>query len=379
MKKLFFLFFISLLFVSNAAKAQVGMSCDSAFALTYVSPLSSELNEPDHKTTDSIYWYKFSALNEKIRMSIKSSLDPAIWKIKKAVLYGGTCTSLTQLGGDTLNASSDTTLTFDVDSLIPGATYYLAVTKGTFISCPPTGKCLQNDTAYYRISLQVQTNPCSSCTQGMTSPPCDFVCNGNFEFGNAPNGAFNINEACGWSNAGGGTCDYFSSSSTNFDSNIGCNRFGDEQPLSGTGYAGFGCTYSQGYFEYLKTTLTATMVPGQTYTVGLWLSRAEYTSESIGQLGVYFANSSFTQQANNGPLNLIPQLTLNGPTIPTSGWAHFTWSYVATGNEYYMLVGATTVAGGNPGCTTTNCYNPFPFNPIGNSCVAGDATITLMV
>ncbi|MFL5753441.1 MAG: hypothetical protein ACJ76F_08540 [Bacteroidia bacterium] len=55
MKKIFFLSFISLLFASNAAKAQVGMSCDSAFALTHVSSLSSELNEPDHKTTDSIY------------------------------------------------------------------------------------------------------------------------------------------------------------------------------------------------------------------------------------------------------------------------------------------------------------------------------------
>ncbi|MFL5751809.1 MAG: hypothetical protein ACJ76F_00260, partial [Bacteroidia bacterium] len=353
--------FIALLFCTALLKAQ-GDSCANAYTLTYVpDPATDGIYQLNNTDVRNIIWYKYQAFSPGNSILISSFYNPSLWKIQNMKVYSGACNSLSLLGLDSLASVSDTVLEVDLDSMVIGQTYYIALTKGSLWPCHNKHKCHPSDAAYYdlRISelpLYVFT-PCVTCKD-----PCDLICNPDFEnLTGALNCTYsNMNDACSWTT---GHCspDYFNSGCS-AGSGVGtpCNGQGSITPHSGVGYAGIGNCNSGTqvspqnpaglpWYECLRTDFPP-LTAGVTYKLTFWVSLAGRSAQKANSFGAWFTSAFIVNTVGTNILSsqLPPSVTSLNNISTNNGlcvfntvgcWYEIALDYTAIGGEKHLYLG----------------------------------------
>lgn len=112
-------------------------------------------------------------------------------------------------------------------------------------------------------------------------------------------------------------------------------------PHSGGGMAGFAPWYVglPNFREYIGTTLTAPLQPGQTYEVGFWLTNgiSSLHPYGISRLGVAFSTTPLVQ-VGGGCITYTPQVAVQQVVYSTT-WQYFLLSFTAEEESRYMYIG----------------------------------------
>jgi len=362
-----------------SGKGQSGASCDSANFLI-VGPY---LNLPTQSQVLQKKWLKFEAESDTMDITLTGTNYLATDKVKKIKIYGGTCSSLTELGTDTVISSTDSVLTIHITGLTLGNLYYIKVYKNDSIN-----------TIAYNIKLDNINGDNPPCLNKAPLVTCDLVFNGGFEY-YTPSGTLSAtwdttnelwlmsktNWACPWNyntsvSKPWGSPDLFSSNPpTGYTidpfSNVGSNVWGYGQPVSsspsgGLGYAGFFAsifdpipsTYQMS--EHFTQELRSPMLPGVTYNISMQVECSNFSGLATDHIGMYITSSNLlptlTSYANSGGgvfegdrgINLLAS-QINGsisgmssnPGLITSdkGWVTISGQYTATGGEKYIIIG----------------------------------------
>jgi gliding motility-associated-like protein len=219
--------------------------------------------------------------------------------------------------------------------LMAGATYAVTVTDNADATCS--------------INEQIVVPP-------LTLGGANLVVNGDFEdFSECP-GISDIDKATGWrppnntpnsSNPNFFTSDYLNACSS--VTGVPDNMFGSQAAASGVGYAGI-LTYTQstdangkGNKEYIVTELPTPLVAGKEYDVSFKYSHAENRQYASDELGVYISAVEPANYASDGHhLAVTPQISTPSNTylLNQSGWTEVKQTYVATGGERFLVLGA---------------------------------------
>lgn len=200
------------------------------------------------------------------------------------------------------------------------------------------------------------------------------VSNGDFSTATKAPRTFNqINLASGWSNANGGTADFYHTNASKC-SNMGSsdNRLGQQTAFKGDGYAGIiayqndktsgfslkdmAVVETDGYgkySEYITTKLDASLTAGKSYKVTYYVSLAENSGYAVGGFGAYLSKDAMNQKSN-AFIMAVPQVATTNVVDSKSVWTKITGTFTATGGEQYLTIGvfnnaesSKTVGGGN--------------------------------
>ncbi|MBL7911728.1 MAG: T9SS type A sorting domain-containing protein [Bacteroidia bacterium] len=120
--------------------------------------------------------------------------------------------------------------------------------------------------------------------------------------------------------------------------------FGFQYPRSGQNYVicTFFCSNCPSYREYLRNRLKQPLQAGKTYCAKYHIVNTNNSPLAIDKYGIYFTNSNLdTINYCNMPLTYItPQIeNQTGIITDTLNWVPITGTFVATGNEKYMVLG----------------------------------------
>ncbi len=118
--------------------------------------------------------------------------------------------------------------------------------------------------------------------------------------------------------------------------------FGVVTPYSGNVVMGFvtwlGTTPE--FREYLSVQFTSPMVPGTTYTIGMWITNGSsgwYCGYSSNRLGLRFSMSPLTQ-IDHEPVGGTPQCEY-AAEVWSTGWQYITFTYVPDQPYNYVTIG----------------------------------------
>ena len=177
----------------------------------------------------------------------------------------------------------------------------------------------------------------------------NLVVNGGFETYSAlPTTYAQICLASGWSSANGsctlvvgcGSPEYYHTAATG-GVKPPATYWATVMPHSGGGMAGFAPWYlsSPTFREYLRTTLSAPMVVGQTYEVGFWITNAVSTIHPYGinHFGVSFSTAPLTQSCG-AQIVYTPQVEYPG-VLYSTGWQYVSLLYTPTQPFQYICIG----------------------------------------
>lgn len=209
----------------------------------------------------------------------------------------------------------------------------------------------------------------------------NLVLNPSFEQTNVTCGAFSaegFNNLIDWdranSNTAGDSCttpDLFSACNVIFGTNaptfMPSSALGFQYSRTGTRHAGFithsqapftGCTQmnGDGWREYVQGRTSSPLVAGQTYCVSFFVSLPDQVAWGSNNIGVYFTQNGYYQDACAGTnqISVTPQLNYNCSAImDTVNWVRLQWNYTATGGERYFVIGNFF----NSANTTRQCSN----------------------
>ena len=140
--------------------------------------------------------------------------------------------------------------------------------------------------------------------------------------------------------------------------------------LSGWQYAHTGTRFAGGYHwygpnssdskDYFMAPLFQPMLPGASYAVSLYYSRADGFYWATDRISVYFGPDSIHVQ-DPGTLSLVPQIDLMDPLHPylenATDWVQLTDTFVATGGEAYMIIGSFLDSSQVNGIQTTGTFH----------------------
>lgn len=168
-----------------------------------------------------------------------------------------------------------------------------------------------------------------------------------------------LDKANGFSNANGGTVDYYSADAGRYGVGIPQNYWGEQTPRIGQNYAGIVTYYTVDktdwnavfagdlsfperkndyvYAEYLQVEFAEPMVAGQTYTVSFKASLAEKSAYAT-RLGAYISGNQLEYKSNE-ELALTPQIRSQALVFDKDGWQTVSGTYVAQGGEKFMTIG----------------------------------------
>lgn len=174
-----------------------------------------------------------------------------------------------------------------------------------------------------------------------------------------------------------GSPDYFNVCNSG-DANVPNNIFGTQSALSGNAYIGISVYDTQdvySYREYVQIQLQQQLNSGQEYFMVFYVSLADFNDYGIQELGAYFSASQTNNTTMDTTLSFTPQIEFNDGFITDKiNWTKISGSFIATGNENYLLIGnfnrkqstsATQVS-------TTNVNYAYYF--IDNICVSTDSS-----
>lgn len=198
----------------------------------------------------------------------------------------------------------------------------------------------------------------------------------NGDFSNAvkaPRTFNQINLANGWSNANGGTADFFHSNAKKCsDMGTAENQLGGQAAFKGDGYAGI-ITYQNDksssfsmsemamvetegygkYAEYIATKLNTSLTAGKTYRVTYYVSLAENSGYAVSGFGASLTSEAFNQKSN-AYIMATPQVLSSDVADSKTEWTKISGTFEATGNEKFLTIGvfnapasSKAVGGGN--------------------------------
>jgi hypothetical protein len=127
------------------------------------------------------------------------------------------------------------------------------------------------------------------------------------------------------------------------------NAVGTQSAHHGFGYGGFIAGLPEDEFvawsEYLQVPLLDTLVAGETYTLSFYVSLADGAGYAVDEIGAavlpdaVYAPNEFGSLVNNAPF-LSPTVVHGGGVISdTANWTLITGSFVANGDERFLIIG----------------------------------------
>ena len=336
MNKLAPLFFA--LLASFGLFAQSGTTCSTAIPLTGTGQCIDNLQSAGVNT-----WFSFNANSTSLGIDLSSTSLYSADGFTLIQLYSGTCTSLIPVSGA---VTWSNTINVQYSGLTSGATYYLKLEKSNAVQ-------VNFDLCISAANLSL------SCAAGCPSNPnnasnntCEAVCNGGFEYNQAPPwGLHCIKQACPWDTSGQkATPDLFNSTvnttanSSGYKVKTPNNFAGGQQPKSGNGYAGIVTymTIGNNYKEFLVQPLLTPLQANKKYRVSFYVSLAGHAGYKTLGMGAFL---SATNPNSLGYSNLQlqnPQIkgTLFNSTIgDTTNWVLITDTITPTTTMYYIAIG----------------------------------------
>ena len=179
------------------------------------------------------------------------------------------------------------------------------------------------------------------CFFGKVKGQVNLVPNGGFEDTvHCPNDVMQINYTFYWS--GIGTSDYYNSCSGVSRVGVPRNCGGFQYARTGNAYAGFYTYFAAGsnLREYVQVKLDSVLKPMHKYCAEFYVSLADTQKIACNNMGIYFSDTAIS---NHPPLyNFTPQITNDITTNPLTdkiGWTKVSGSFIATGGEYYIIIG----------------------------------------
>ncbi|MBI3195714.1 MAG: hypothetical protein HYZ34_14795, partial [Ignavibacteriae bacterium] len=176
----------------------------------------------------------------------------------------------------------------------------------------------------------------------------NLVRNHSFEnYSQCPSNQGQINRVYRWGSPNTATPDYFNTcvrvsiDLSFFYAHVPINYFGSQYPRTGNGYVGIISYYSNSEWrEYIQTELRCPLLRNTTYYVEFFVTLASGSKYATDDLGVYFSKTPI-QYNNTVHISYTPQITNpEGNVINnTSQWTIISGSFVATGEEKYMIIG----------------------------------------
>jgi|GEM_PF-1689727 len=135
------------------------------------------------------------------------------------------------------------------------------------------------------------------------------------------------------------------------------NNLGAQNAYDGFGYAGLVCYSVDDYRSFMYQTLAVPMETGQQYCVGMQVNCADFSGNSIQNLGIYFSSDN---PFGNNALAFQPQVEYSGnPLISLDEWV--TVGGIITADEDYQFISignfndnASTNVGTNPNGVITD-------------------------
>jgi gliding motility-associated-like protein len=187
------------------------------------------------------------------------------------------------------------------------------------------------------------------------------ILNYSFEqFDSCTNMYGNIGVVDYWNTANIGSPDFYTPCNTGGASSP-LNQAGFQYPQHLSSYVGIG--FANDIYptrEAIIGTFDSLLIAGKTYCLTIHLNLADSSEYTVTTLGAHFSNDTLiaTDFAGNN-LALSPQITLDiSGFADTSNWQLFEGSFVATGNEQYIVISNFEV---NPIWTKVNNDINHPF------------------
>lgn len=168
----------------------------------------------------------------------------------------------------------------------------------------------------------------------------NIVPNGDFEqyFG-CPDYVSQIDSAKFWTNANGGTSDYYHECGTGLG-NIPNTYLGFQQARSGAGFAGVILVGAVNYSEYIEAPLNMILSAGICYNFEMYINMANDVKYATDAIGVYFSDTIVTSYSTAETLLLTPQINnITGNYPDTLNWTLVSGNYIANGGESYLVIG----------------------------------------
>lgn len=206
--------------------------------------------------------------------------------------------------------------------------------------------------------------------------------NGGFETCTVfPNNYAQICLSNGWLNPNGscslipgtGSPDYYSTSGAG-GAKAPTTWWASVMPHTGNGFAGFATWYSSAnYREYLRTSLNAPLVAGNTYEITFWITNGISTLHYYGtnNIGFYFSNVPVTQTAGS-PIIVTPQVETS-TVIYSTTWQQVSFLYTPTNTFQELAIGNFH----NDLATSRSLFGPNNPSSFGAYYYIDDISITL--
>lgn len=187
------------------------------------------------------------------------------------------------------------------------------------------------------------------------------VDNGDFSSATAAPRSFNqIKLSKGWSNANGGTADFYHKNASKCSNKgVPSNEIGSQDAFKGDGYAGIivysndkstdlkssiasmSLTSSDGYgkySEYITTKLNAPLTAGKSYTVTYYVSLAENSGYAVSGFGALLSKDAINQKSNAFIMQ-SSQVTTTDVIDSKTNWTKVTGAFTAKGGEQFLTLG----------------------------------------
>lgn len=143
-------------------------------------------------------------------------------------------------------------------------------------------------------------------------------------------------ETAAWADANTGSVDWLTGPT---------NVFGTENARTGTRYMGesMGRSPAGGatdFREYIKNSLTAALIPSNTYECSIWVSLSEnYGSYACNKIGFVTTNVNPFYAFSNAPIPLTPVYAAPAVITNKTGWTQVVGTFVATSADTWVMVG----------------------------------------
>jgi len=132
-------------------------------------------------------------------------------------------------------------------------------------------------------------------------------------------------------------CYYYQPNST-YSGPIGLK--GSENPSEGEVFVGIWVYTIDGLEqrEYIRGQLSNVLEEGNTYSVKMKISLADYMESYVGELGIAFMETQDVQTIGD-LVDTEPQLIINSGLDVRDGWFEFDTSFISDGNYKYFIIG----------------------------------------
>lgn len=196
------------------------------------------------------------------------------------------------------------------------------------------------------LTANAQSKKSSKSSETEVSEPSDnLVTNGSFEDANIKTlkSYGQLTDLCApWMSPNKTSADLYAQGVKGTKTMAGQNDFGKQDPMDGTGYAGF-IAYTKDPKKtrtYLETKLTQRLEKNQLYCVRFSVSLSELSKYGVNNVGIFLSDRK-VQNATDYALTFTPQITAknNVAIKEMDGWQTICSTFISNGTEEYIIIG----------------------------------------